>query len=339
MLGELPPQLSEDSFWTRIPPPVLSMIVLGLAFGFAALIGMDASTGTAESRAFAHGVPWTVWRAMAGTSLVVFAVLTVQAIRILQHPAKWGFYPPPGRARRYLLCAIAGTIAGGVYALVFPPPGPRVPVHYLDARTGIVLVAALLAAIPWLTIVWLAHAECRDLKNGVGRRASARQGHEYADAMEEETVDPESFRLAVAQLEGLWRLLLTCAGAFALGVVAAVASAGALRGAFVAAYPDRHDEFPPANVLLFGGLFTLGLSVIAVPMAVAWRHRAQQLVEHACPLPPDGRPTAGWTEERERVEHMLHLDTPFVRNPLTLISVTAPLLVSALAAFLPIVAN
>src|SRR6266516_2117892 len=124
MLGELPPEIAEDTFWTKIPPPVLSMIVLGLAFGFASLVGMDASKGTPESNTFVDSVPWTVWRALAGTALVVFALLTVQAIRILQHPGKWGFYPPPGRASRYLLCAIIGTSAGGVFWLISPAIGP-----------------------------------------------------------------------------------------------------------------------------------------------------------------------------------------------------------------------
>ncbi|MGW6280742.1 hypothetical protein [Kribbella sp. NPDC055071] len=339
MLGELPPEIAEDTFWTKIPPPVLSMIVLGLAFVFAAGLGMWADDGSPASDVFVGSVPWTVWRAVAGSALVVFALLFVQAIRILQHPSRWGIYPPPGRGSRYLYCAIAGVVVAATIALADPVSGPDLPVVNLGARTNAVLLAALVAAIPWLTIVWLAHAECRDLKNDVNKRPTGRPGQEYADAMREETVDPESFKKAVEQLEDLWKLVLTSSGAFAMGVVAAVASAGALRAAFVAAYPARHDEFPPANVLLFGGLFTLGLSVIAVPMAVAWRNRAQRLVDHACPLPADGRPTVAWSEERHRVEHMLHLDIPFVRNPLTLISVTAPLLVSALAAFLPIVAN
>ncbi|MEV5964118.1 hypothetical protein AB0L70_20280 [Kribbella sp. NPDC051952] len=339
MLRDVPPEIAEDTFWTKIPPPLLSMIVLGLAFVIAMLIGIGASDGTPDSKAFVVGVPWMVWRALAGAALVVFALLTVQAIRILQHPAKWGFYPPPGRAPRYMVCAIIGTLVGGLFWLWTPELGPELPIRDLQARTGVVLVGALLATVPWLTIVWLGHAECRDLKNDVGKRPQTGPAHDYADAMREDTVDPEQFRLAVRQLERLWRLLLTCAGAFTIGIIAAIASAGALRGAFVAAYPDRRDEFPPSNVLLYGGLFTLGLSVIAVPMAVAWRARAQRLVEHACPLPPDGRPTVAWTEERHRVERLLHLDIPFVRNPLTLISVTAPLLVSAFAAFLPLVAN
>jgi hypothetical protein len=47
------------------------------------LLGVGGSDGSATSEAFVHGVPWTIWRAFAGATLVVFAVLTFQAIRIL----------------------------------------------------------------------------------------------------------------------------------------------------------------------------------------------------------------------------------------------------------------
>lgn len=338
MLGELPRELAEDTFWTKVPPPLLSMIVLGSALGLSGLLGVAGSSGTRASDAFVASVPWTVWRAIAGAALVVFVLLTAQAIRILQHPDRWGFFPPPGRRRRYLWCASVAAVAVAAYRLIFAGSGPDLPVQGLQVRTGGVLVAALLAAIPWLTIVWLAHAECRDLDKITPQPAAA-PGNEYADAMEDEAGSSELYGPAVRQLEGLWQLLLVCATAFTLGIVAAVASSGALRGAFVSAHPQRADEFPPSNVLLYGGMFAIGLAVIAVPMGVAWRNRAQQLVEHACPLPLNGRPTEQWAAERHRIEHLLHLDTPVVRNPLTMVGVLAPLAVSVLAAFLPEVAN
>ncbi len=317
MLGELPRELAEDNFWVRLPPPLLSMIVFGLAFAFAGLLGVAGSDGTAASDAFVKGVPWTVWRAVAGAALVVFALLTAQAVRILQHPDRWGFYPSPARRRRYLLCAVVSAAAVAGYRIFFPGTAvPDLPVNNLQLRTGVVLVCGMLGAIPWLTIVWLAHAECRELWN----------------RQDDPPGDPAA---NIRCLERLWQLLIVCVGAFMLGVVAAVAASGALRGAFVAAYPDRAGEFPPSNVLLYGGLFALGLAVIGIPMAVAWRNRAQQFVEHLCPLPTDGRPSEEWLQERRRVEHLLHLDISILRNPLTILSVIAPLLVSALAAFLP----
>lgn len=320
MLGELPRELAEDNFWVKLPPPLLSMIVFGLAFCFAGLLGVAGSDGTAVSDAFVKGVPWTVWRAVAGAALVVFALLTAQAIRILQHPDRWGFYPPPARRRRYLLCAAVSAAAVTAYRIIFPGVVPDLPVQSLQTRTGAVLLCGMLAAIPWLTIVWLAHAECRELWQRDDDPLDEPQAH-------------------IRRLERLWQLLIVCVGAFMLGVVAAVAASGAIRGAFVSAHPDRADEFPPSNVLLYGGMFALGLAVIGIPMAVAWRNRAQQLVEHMCPLPASGRPSEEWLQERRRIEHLLHLDISILRNPLTILSVFAPLFVSALAAFLPQLAN
>ncbi|MFB6723916.1 hypothetical protein ACFCV3_27305 [Kribbella sp. NPDC056345] len=320
MLGELPRELAEDNFWVKLPPPLLSMIVFGLAFCFAGLLGVAGSDGTAVSDAFVKGVPWTVWRAVAGAALVVFALLTAQAVRILQHPDRWGFYPPPARRRRYLLCAAISAVAVAGYRILFPGVVPDLPVQSLQLRTGAVLLCGMLAAIPWLTIVWLAHAECRELWQRDDDPLDEPQAH-------------------IRRLERLWQLLIVCVGAFMLGVAAAVASAGAIRGAFVSAHPDRADEFPPSNVLLYGGMFALGLAVIGIPMAVAWRNRAQQLVEHMCPLPASGRPSEEWLQERHRIEHLLHLDISILRNPLTILSVIAPLIVSALAAFLPQVAG
>ncbi|GAB3949327.1 hypothetical protein GCM10029976_082140 [Kribbella albertanoniae] len=316
MLGELPRELAEDNFWVKLPPPLLSMIVFGLAFCFAGLLGVAGSDGTAVSDAFVKGVPWTVWRAVAGAALVVFALLTAQAVRILQHPDRWGFYPPPVRRRRYLVCAAISAAAVAGYRILFPGVVPDLPVQSLQTRTGAVLLCGMLAAIPWLTIVWLAHAECREL----WQRDDDPLGEPHVH---------------IRRLERLWQLLIVCVGAFMIGVAAAVAAAGALRGAFVSAHPDRADEFPPSNVLLYGGMFALGLAVIGIPMAVAWRNRAQQLVEHMCPLPANGRPSEEWLQERHRIEHLLHLDISILRNPLTILSVFAPLVVSALAAFLP----
>ncbi|MFF0264254.1 hypothetical protein [Kribbella sp. NPDC004536] len=336
MLTELPRKLAEDAFWTRLPPPVISIVVIGTAIGGAALLGVDGSDGTPVGDSFVEGVPWTVWRATSGVALVVFAVLVLQAIRILQHPGDWGFHPKHQDRVRYLVYAIVGAAAAGSYRLIFPGVGPDLPVRNLDLRTAVVLVTALAAAVPWMTVVWLAHAECRDLANNVDKRPE--EGNAYARALQDKTNDPQLFNRAVAQLNRLWQLLWFCALTSAFGVIAAVASAGALRGAFISVYPDRAREFPPANVLLYGALFTLALSVIAVPFFVAWRNRAGQLADHVCPLPADGNLSDEWMQQRKRVEHLLHLG-PLFADSVTAIGVLAPLVVSAIAAFLPKAAN
>jgi H+/gluconate symporter-like permease len=328
-------KMLEDTFWLRMPPPLRSGVLLGGLFGFAALLGIAGSQGTAESEQFVRSVPWTVWRGVASAALVVFVVLAIQAIRVLQDPQRWGMSVQKDRRNRYLVCAAAGAAAIVAYRLCFPGAGPDLPVQNLSLRTSTVLIAGMLASIPWLTVVWLAHSECHDL----GKNVNLQPKTEYQRAMDDTPGETGHFRNAVDGLLKLWQLLLVCVGAFTVGVVAAVASSGALRGAFVAAHPDRKDEFPPANVLLYGGFFALALSIITVPLVASWRARAQDLVEHGCPLPADGKPTAEWTEERERLEKLLHLDLSILRNPLTALTVLTPLLISALAAFLPQIAG
>jgi hypothetical protein len=117
MLTELPRELAEDAFWTRLPPPLISILVIGPAIGFAALLGIHGSDGTGAGDTFVKGVPWTVWRAISGVALIVFVVLTLQAIRILQRPGDWGFHPKQQDRVRFLIYAVLGAAAAGSYRL------------------------------------------------------------------------------------------------------------------------------------------------------------------------------------------------------------------------------
>ena len=140
---------------------------------------------------------------------------------------------------------------------------------------------------------------------------------------------------ASSRLLLLWRLLVTCVTAFAIAVVAAIVNSGALRASFLQAHPHRGTDFPPANVLFYGAFFAVVLSVITVPLVAAWRSSAFAVVERTHPLPPDGLPTEDWMAARARLEKLLHLDVPLLRNPLTALSVFVPLITAALAAFIP----
>jgi hypothetical protein len=77
------------------------------------------------------------------------------------------------------------------------------------------------------------------------------------------------------------------------------------------------------------------LSVITIPLVAAWRSCAFALIDRSYPLPADGQPTEEWVSARARLEKLLHLDVPLLRNPLTALSVFVPLITAALAAFIP----
>jgi hypothetical protein len=201
-------------------------------------------------------------------------------------------------------------------------------------RTRAVLFTGMLTSIPWLALVWLAHAECHDLQDsltGAAKQPAAR----IAGTPAGQAVKQQSLAVVNARLLVLWRLLTACVTAFAVTVVAAIVNSGALRASFLAAHPARGSEFPPANVLFYGAFFAVILSVITIPLVATWRACAFSVVERSCPLPADGQPTEAWFTARTQLERLLHLDVPLLRNPLTALSIFVPLITAALAAFIP----
>jgi hypothetical protein len=91
-------------------------------------------------------------------------------------------FPAPSRRGQYLFCAAFGATTLAAFRLLNPAAAPDLPVRNLQMRTGGVLLAGLLASIPWLTIVWLAHAECHDLERELPRRTSGHLANDYAAA-------------------------------------------------------------------------------------------------------------------------------------------------------------
>jgi hypothetical protein len=207
-------------------------------------------------------------------------------------------------------------------------------VRGLVFRTRAVLLGGLVASVPWLALVWLAQAECRDVQDMLSSPAS-----DSAAPAAGASAGPVSERARSAQLIPrlllLWKLLVSCVTAFAVAVAAAIVNSGALRVAFITAHPARGAQFPPSYVLLYGAFFAVLLSVITLPLVATWRSCAFMIVEQAQPLPAGGQPGEDWFSARARLEKLLHLDVSLLRNPLTALSVFTPLLTAALAAFIP----
>jgi hypothetical protein len=307
----------------RLGPPVLTIGTVGLLFAVAALLGADDSSGTPASENFVTSVPWAVWRMVAAAAIVFFLGLLLTAVRVLAGD-EWGIVASP--RRRWIYVAVAAAAIGTFFVILTLAGGrfPDVPVHRLVLRLRAVLLIGMIASVPWLALVWLAHDACHALQDRIRALSPITPNPE-----------PTQYREVITQLLNLWSLLVLCVGAFALGVVAAIVTSGALRAAFIAAHPDRAGEFPAVNVLYYGALFAVLLSVLAVPLAASWRSCARSIVDQAYPLPPDGQPTEEWVAVRGRLEALLHLDVSLLRNPLTALTILSPLLTGALAAFIP----
>jgi hypothetical protein len=259
---------------------------------------------------------------------------------IIRPPTNWGLAETPRRRRYgYLVVASVFVLALAAFMLIGSKPLPAVaslPVQYIIWRARGVTVSGYLAVIPWLALVWLAHAECSQLKTTA--QGLPHSGLPTADAsvrsgQEQDVVN--AFQQTIDQLRRLWRLMTYCVTAAAITIVVAIVDAGALRAAFIAYAPDRAAEFPGSNVLLFGALFAVLQAAIGLPLVISWRARARDLVERAYPLRLGSVPADAWATERARLEALLHLDVALLRNPLAALSILAPLVTSVLAVFIP----
>jgi hypothetical protein len=307
----------------------MTLLALGILFGVVALLGFAQSTGSRQSRLLTASVPWLVWKVVGALAIVAFIALFLVAIQILRNGPDWGLTGSAGRSRNYLVAA-AFVVALIALLILVSGGSADIPVNGLVIRTRAVLFAGMLAVIPWLALVWLAQAECHDLRAAL-TSPPGKLDAEVGAAGAGGTI-PTALN---ARLLQLWKLLTTCVTAFAVAVVAAIVNSGALRASFLNAHPARSADFPPSNVLFYGAFFAVILSVITIPLVAAWRGCAATAVERTCPLPPDGQPTDDWVSARERLEKLLHLDVPLLRNPLTALSIFVPLITAALAAFIP----
>ena len=306
-----------------------TVAVVVLLFGVAIMLGFGADDETMASEAFLESVAWNVWRLVAAGAIVTFILLFLHAVRLLRDVDSSGVRSSV--LRRLVYVGVA-TLLVAVAMVVQLKVGysPDLPVSRLELRTRAVLWVGLISSIPWLVLVWLAQDECR-----------------RPDSTQNE-VGPE---VTLARLLKLWWLLASCIGAFALGVVAAIATSGALRAAFLSVHPDCSDRypapdvpppgtvcgetFPPSNVLYYGAFFAVLLTIVAAPLVANWRARAKELVERTYPLPAEGLPTDAWVADRARLSKILQLDVPILRNPLIILSIFTPLITSTLAAFIP----
>lgn len=295
----------------RLAAPLTTFVSVGAVVAVFWLLGLRDHVGTEDGESFS--VAWTAWKLCGALAIVVFLVALLIGSRLLVTPSRWGLSAVVGQRQLYLGIAVGAVVLLTIlkaFGYTFSPPSP---VSEIGVRTNAILFAGLAATAPWLVLVWLGLDAARGLD--VQRLA-------------------QSPRDGLESLLQLWRLLIACAGAFSVGVVAALLTSGALRNAMLAFNPDR-DDFPASSVLLYGAVFAIVLTILTLPFAYVWRSRAKGFVDEVFALPEDGKITEAWVTDRERLERLLRLDVGLVRNPLTALNVFAPLITSLLAAFVP----
>ena len=316
--------------------------VLAIVFvaGMVSLLGLHADAGTAESRRVVTSVPWLVWRVVGALAALVFVVLLLHGMRVLldhirrkprcgwKRVCRWrsGCEQKPWCGGWLWFALLVGLsvgvllLSGWLVVLASGTVGKGrlvLPVHDLDRRTQGLLLVGVIAAVPWLSLAWVIHGECRTIRMWAGVKTT-RAHHD-----------------AVVRLGRLWKRIVACVTAFTVAVIGAMATTGVMRAVFLHAFPDRKSEFPAGYVLLYGFPFLIAVLNISVPLVAAWRSAAMRVLEHAVPIPDDLDLTDGWTNQRDRMTALLRLDVSLVRSPLTVLSTVTPLVFTLLAAFLP----
>ncbi|WP_144122765.1 hypothetical protein [Catellatospora sichuanensis] len=322
-----------SSKFAPFAPAVNTLAAVAVLVTAVPLLGWRADTGTAHSHAVTGSTSWLLWRGVGAASLLLFLVVGSRGVAQLRQSRREA--DPAGRRRitvfTWLAALFVAVAATGVTlaALAVAARREPVPIGYVTVRTSGLVAIGALALVPWLAQVWLVHARTRDLGLEI-ERVSA----EPAPAQTE----PSPLYAPLQQLLALWEVITRCVLAFALAVVAAIVTTGAMRGVTLEAFPpqkDGPDPFPSVHVLLYGAAFAFVLLLVTVPMLAAWRARATLAVEAIAPIPSTLAVDAAWDEQRQRWEGLLQLDVSLLRSPLTALSAFVPLATSALAAFLP----
>ena len=312
--------------YTGVILAIIALVVLALDHRSAAKLEEPKLPPSVGDPVFANSVGWLTWRVVAAVAIVAFLGLGFAGVRMLARRERHDLAASETRTGVYLGCAF--LLAGGGIALVVVSGGrnPDIPVYQLAARTRTVLFTGLISFVPWFVLAWLTQDRCRSPEQRPWRP------------------ERDSDVLSFDKLTTLWNTLLACVRAFALGVSAALLTSGALRFAFLEAHPECAPaapdgsgcvrDFPANNVLLYGAVFALVSLAISLPLLWSWRGQASAWVDEKMG-PPADPPDEAWTTERDRLRGLMRLNTPILRDPLTLLSVFTPLVTSLLAAFLP----
>lgn len=233
----------------RFSPPTLTIGSLVLIWVAGWMVGYAAEDGSPASERFVDSVEWGTWVFLAGASAATFAVMLVLGVRAIVRPYPgWGLATTQAR-RRYGYLIVALLFMAGLTAVMLgAEPWPAVadlPLQRPTWRTRGIIVAGYAAVVPWLALVWLAHAECSRLK--ASTEDLPPDGLPTTDATQlsaQQQRAVEAFQDAITKLRRLWRLMTYCVTAAAVSIVIAIVTAGALRVAFIAYAPKRADEFP-----------------------------------------------------------------------------------------------
>lgn len=273
---------------------------------------------TRASREFTELVSYEVWRSSLGVTVALWAAAgAAAAVRLRALPG--------GLARGPVLLASGAwlvVVAALLAFLASSSGGPDNPLWGSRPKVlGLVAVTLLLAS-PLAVGLWCARAWLEDLG---------------AELRRPDTAVPVGRR--VSELLVVRRTIDASLKAGALGLTAVVVATGALRNALIESGRETEASWPPSLLLVYGGVFTVVFAAVLVPAHLRWDAVADALVEHAVPLPDDGTPPDTWHDRRRSLRTVLGREQSFTTRLGSGLAIGAPLVTSALAAFVPQLAS
>jgi hypothetical protein len=193
--------------WWRSPAArAVFFVAFGLvAFAAILLFGQHNST----DRRFTHGLAFRAWAAAAtvslGASIAVFG-RGLSAIREHRRMATWD------RPRRWWMWNVAAYAAVAVVAVALlrlATVGNPVhtPVRGFPTLIGSLTLVGVIAACPWLLMVWLAHEQVRHLGFMVGTIKPA----QVTDDFDLTKLDGPAITDAVTCATAIWTAIERCA--------------------------------------------------------------------------------------------------------------------------------
>jgi hypothetical protein len=300
----------------HISPALYLLLATGAVFVAAlALSKVKAKPGTTGT-VFISSPNFRVWIAVAAFSAALWLILFIRGCRLLTR------LDPKGDLAIDILLYVLFAVAIVLALWVLQGRALAVPIVRWAWRTRALLALAGLAAAPWMMAVWRIHKSLHQLgpRMEAVRTASADTSAETKSLMQ--------------QLSATWEDIQHVILALSLVVTPAVLTTGALRLALVPDYVSS-KEFPKLSVMLYGLFFAVFVAAAVLPMVLAYRSRARELVDYLEPVPAGGKPTSDFTASRERLEGLLHLDIGYLQSPITVLSILAPFVTAAVTALIP----
>jgi hypothetical protein len=305
------------ALWWLIAVPAVSALV------FMLFEGAPRSRGVAA--AFLSSEEYKVWR----TLVVGFTAIGVAVV-----PAVWDLYRRVCHEQRVvskhggqsfqvrlLWLGFAALLAAACsMQWVTARPGPLAGWPW---RTTSLVAVGMLIVAPALVGIWLVAivlGRVRDIIKAFERPQNGRVswGGRQTEVLTQLRRIPTL----------LQRLLVTLSAA----VSAVTLSTGALRLAVLTVQPK--PPWPPADPLVFGGLFAVLLALSYLPGAVRLQDSRRMFVDAVSPI-PRRRPDNDWYEDRERIQKLVIMEDSGNEGVQAAIAIVAPIVASLAAVLLP----